>query len=120
MAEDILQTLFESYTGQKLAEKNELSTSGSNRRYFRLKGGNISVIGVVGTSFEENRAFITLSQHFKGKGLHVPTVLSVSEDGMSYIQEDLGDQILYQMVSQGRETGSYSSYECDLLCRTIE
>ncbi len=120
MADDILQILFETYTGQKLSEKTELSTSGSNRRYFRLKGGNISVIGVAGTSFEENRAFIGLSQHFKGKGLRVPTVLSVSEDGMFYIQEDLGDQVLYQMLSQGRETGSYSSYECDLLCRTIE
>jgi hypothetical protein len=43
MAEDILKELFESYTGQKLAERIELSTSGSNRQYFRLKGGNISV-----------------------------------------------------------------------------
>ena len=60
MADDILKDLFESYTGQQLAEKIELSTSGSNRRYFRLKGGNISVVGVLGTNFEENRAFIAL------------------------------------------------------------
>ena len=120
MAEDILKKLFESYTGQKLAEKSELSTSGSNRRYFRLKGGNISVVGVLGTNFEENRAFIALSKHFKEKRLHVPTVLAVAEDGMSYIQEDLGEKILYDQLAQGRESGTYSSYECDLLCRTIE
>ena len=120
MAEDILQQLFETYTGQKLSDRSELSTSGSNRRYFRLRGGNISVIGVIGTSFDENRAFIEMSRHFKEKNLRVPTVLSVSEDGMAYIQEDLGEKVLYDLISQGRETGVYSSYESNLLCRTIE
>lgn len=120
MAEDNLQILFESYTHQKLTERTEINSSGSNRRYFRLKGGDISIIGVIGTSFEENKAFITLSRHFKEKRLRVPKVLAVSDDGMCYIQEDLGDNILYKMISQGRESGSYSSYECNLLCRTIE
>ena len=120
MAEDNLQILFESYTHQKLTERTEINSSGSNRRYFRLKGGDISIIGVIGTSFEENKAFITLSRHFKEKRLRVPKVLAVSDDGMCYIQEDLGDSILYKMISQGRESGSYSSYECNLLCRTIE
>ena len=73
MAEDILQNLFESYTGQTLSGKTELPTSGSHRRYFRLKGGNISIIGVLGTSEAENRAFVALSRHFKEKGIRVPT-----------------------------------------------
>ena len=120
MAADQLQTLFEQYTGQPLSERTEMNSSGSNRRYFRLKGGNVSVVGVIGTSFEENRAFIELSRHFKDKGLHVPTVFAVSEDGMAYIQEDLGDKVLYNLVAQGRESGEYSSYECNLLCRAIE
>ena len=116
----MLRILFESYTHQTLAEKIEMKSSGSNRRYFRLKGGNVSVVGVVGTSFEENRAFIALTRHFRDRGLHVPQVFSVSDDGMCYIQEDLGDKVLYDLVAQGRESGSYSSYECNLLCRTIE
>ena len=68
MAEDTLKQLFESYSGQQLAERIELPTSGSHRRYFRLKGGNISIIGVLGTSLEENKAFVALSKHFKEKG----------------------------------------------------
>ena len=44
MADDILKELFESYTGQKLAEITELPASGSNRRYFRLKGGKVAVV----------------------------------------------------------------------------
>ena len=120
MAEDILQLLFESYSGSTLSEKTELPTSGSHRRYYRLKGGNISIIGVQGTDFDENNAFITLSRHFKEKGINVPTVLAVSEDGMCYIQEDLGDKMLFDQLSQGRESGRYNSYETNLLCRTIE
>ena len=117
---DKLKDLFESYTGQKVTETEEINSSGSNRRYFRLKGGNISVIGVVGTNVEENNAFVKLARHFIEKGIRVPKVLKVSEDGMRYIQEDLGDDQLYKLVSHGRESGEYSSYESMLLCRTIE
>ena len=120
MAENVLEKLFAEYTGQRLAEQIELPTSGSHRRYFRLKGGNISIVGVLGTSLEENRAFVALSRHFKEKGLNVPTVLAVSPDGMSYIQEDLGEKMLFDLISQGRDSGFYNSYESGLLCRTIE
>ena len=117
---DKLKDLFESYTGQKVTDTEEINSSGSNRRYFRLKGGNISVIGVVGTNVEENNAFVKLARHFIEKGIRVPKVLSVSEDEMRYIQEDLGDDQLYKLVSHGRESGEYSSYESMLLCRTME
>ena len=120
MAESILKPLFESYTGTALTEITELPASGSNRRYFRLKGGNISLIGAIGTNLQENHSFIYLARHFREKGLRVPAVLAVSEDGQAYIQEDLGDQVLFGMVAQGRESGFYSSVETDLLRRTIE
>lgn len=114
-----LDRLFERHTGRKAIEIKELASSGSNRRYFRLRGGNISVVGVIGTSRKENEAFIALSRHFRGKGIDVPAVLGVDDDGMAYIQEDLGDLSLYDAVSSGRETGTYSSEEEELLCRTI-
>ena len=120
MAESILKPLFESYTGTALTEITELPASGSNRRYFRLKGGNISLIGAIGTNLQENHSFIYLARHFREKGLRVPAVLAVSEYGQAYIQEDLGDQVLFGMVAQGRESGFYSSVETDLLRRTIE
>ena len=120
MSEQILKPLFESYTGQKLTEILELPASGSNRRYFRLKGDGISIIGAVGTNLQENHSFIYLANHFKEKGLRVPTVLAVSEDGSAYIQEDLGDQVLFGMVAQGRESGFYNNEEIALLKRAIE
>ena len=119
MSEQILRPLFESYTGQKLAEIMELPASGSNRRYFRLKSDGLSLIGAVGTNLQENHSFIYLARHFKEKGLRVPTVLAVSEDGSAYIQEDLGDQVLFGMVAQGRESGFYSPEETALLKSAI-
>ena len=117
---DILKTLFEKYTGRPVTEINELSSSGSNRRYFRIKGGNLSLIGVLGTSRDENKAFIELSRHFIDKLIKVPRVFAVSDDMMAYIQEDLGDNQLYKAVAHGRESGEYSSYERMLLCTTME
>ena len=108
MPENQLKPLFESYTGQSLSQLVELPSSGSNRRYFRLKGGNLSLIGVLGNNLEENRAFIYLSRHFREKGLRVPAVLAVSEDGFSYLQEELGEKGLFNLVSEGRESGIYS------------
>lgn len=115
-----LKDLFKKYTGNEVRESEELNSSGSNRRYFRLRSGEISLIGVIGTDYDENLAFCHLSSHFIEKGIKVPKVLAVAEDGMSYIQEDLGDDQLYQLVHTGRESGEYSSYEENLLCRTIE
>lgn len=117
---DQLKQLFKEYSGQDAGSIEELTSSGSNRRYFRIRGGDISIIGVIGTCIEENNAFISLADHFLEKGLKVPHVLSVSRDRLRYIQEDLGDDQLYRMVSRGRESGEYSSYECRLLCRAME
>ena len=118
--EEVLKQLFEKYTGQTATEITEMNSSGSNRRYFRIRGGRVSVVGVIGTNKDENNAFISLSKHFGEKGINVPKVLAVSTDGMSYIQEDLGDSVLYNEVSHGRESGEYSYYERDLLCKVVE
>ena len=54
-----------------------------------------SVIRVEGTNRDENRAFVYMARHFRALGLPVPEVYWVSEDEMSYTQEDLGDTILF-------------------------
>ena len=73
-----------------------LKQQGSNRVYTRETDENgRSVIRVVGTNRDENRAFIYMARHFHALGLPVPEVYWVSEDEMSYTQEDLGDTILF-------------------------
>lgn len=89
--------------------------SGSNRQYIR----EADCIRVIGTSREENHAFITLARHFERAGLNVPHVISVSEDEMEYTQEDLGDTLLFDYIRQGRETGIFSEEEKRMLAKTI-
>ena len=95
-----------------------MPASGSNRRYFRLKGVQ-SLIGVYGTSVEENEAFLYMAEHFKKKNLPVPQVLCVSEDKYFYLQEDLGDTLLFHAIEKGRVTNSFSEEEKELLRKTI-
>ena len=117
----ILSKLYQAHTGQNPAKITELPSSGSNRRYFRLSAsdGSDSIIGVIGTSIEENRAFIYMASHFGEKGLPVPTVLAVADDEMAYIQTDLGDSILFKEIEKGRLTRSFSSHEKELIAQTI-
>ena len=73
-----------------------LKQQGSNRIYTREADANgRSVIRVQGTNRDENRAFIYMARHFHALGLPVPELYSVSDDEMSYTQEDLGDTILF-------------------------
>ena len=76
-----------------------LKQQGSNRVYTRETDANgRSIIRVVGTNRDENRAFIYMARHFRALGLPVPEVYWVSEDEMSYTQEDLGDTLLFNRL----------------------
>ena len=114
-----LKDLFKKYTGKDCISCEEIPSSGSNRRYFRLKAKGVSIIGAKGTSKEENMAFIELAKHFKSIGLNVPQLYSFSKDKMYYIQEDLGDNTLFEALKSGREKGSYNLDEINLLKKTI-
>ena len=52
-----------------------------------------------------------MAAHFKSKGIPVPEVYSVSEDGMAYIQEDIGDDTLFKK-SKGEDS-------LQLLCKAV-
>lgn len=98
-----------------------LAGAGSNRAYYRLfdEEGN-SVVGLVGTSRDENHAFIYLSEHFTKRQLPVPQILAVSDDGLRYLQTDLGEVSLFDAIRGGREAGGrYNLDEQELLKRTI-
>lgn len=113
-----LHDLYKQFVGSAPSIIEELPSSGSNRRYFRLNGEK-SIIGVLGTCKEENEAFLYMSEHFHKKGLPVPKVYAVSDDTMAYIQEDLGDTLLFNAIEKGRKTSVFSDEEKSLLIKTI-
>lgn len=99
----------------------ELPGGGSNRQYYRMfSSDGSSVVGCVGTSRDENHAFIYLSRHFDSCQLSVPKVLAVSSDELRYIQTDLGTVSLFDAIRGGREAGGrYTLSEQRLLHATI-
>ena len=114
----VLKELYNRVVGVEPESVTEMPSSGSNRRYFRLAGER-TLIGVVGTCKEENEAFLYMDKHFRAKGLPVPEVYACSDDRMSYVQEDLGDTLLFNAIEKGRKTSVFSGEEKRLLAKTI-
>ncbi len=116
-----LTALYRQWAGCEPAAVEQLPGAGSNRCYYRfIAPSGRTTIGVVGTSDEENRTFIYLARHFADKGLPVPQVLAASDDGLRYLQTDLGHRSLFDALSEGRRAGGdYSDAERQLLRRTI-
>ena len=122
-----LRELYRQWSGVEPAHVEQLAGAGSNRVYYRLTAPADSalsipreVIGCVGTSRDENRAFIALSRHFSEKKLPVPEILAVSNDESRYLQTDLGSVSLFDAIRRGREAGGqYDETEIQLLETTI-
>ena len=113
--------LYTDWAGKAPASVSRLAGAGSNRQYYRLadQEGH-TVVGVVGTSRDENHAFVYLDRHFTRRKLPVPHVLAVSDDEMRYLQTDLGSTSLFDAIKGGREAGGrYNLSEKQLLVRTI-
>ncbi|MBQ6653077.1 MAG: phosphotransferase, partial [Prevotella sp.] len=117
---DLLR-LFRAWHGSDAAVVERLAGAGSNRMYVRLTADSSqTVVGVEGTCVEENAAFVYLSRHFAGHGLPVPQVLAVSDDGLCYLQQDLGSTSLFDAIAEGRRAGGrYNERERQLLLKTI-
>lgn len=98
----ILHDLFREAFGSDCAECRRLPGAGGDRVYYRMKAlhDNFSVLGVAGDSKRDCEAYIALSRVFFLHGINVPEVLAVSQDGMHYIVQDLGDRQLFSLISK--------------------
>ncbi len=119
MVTEVLKDLYRTFVGRPADEIQELPSSGSNRRYFRLTGPK-SIVGVSGTSKDENEAFLYMAAHFRQKGLPVPEVYCTSEDKNFYLQEDLGNTLLFDAIEKGRKSSVFDENEKMLLHKTIQ
>ncbi len=116
-----LLKLYKQWSGQEPAQTEQLPVAGSNRVYYRLTAPDgTTVVGVIGTSRDENHAFVYLCRHFTKRQLPVPQLLAVSDDELRYLQTDLGSVSLFDAIRGGREAGGrYTLKEQELLKRTI-
>ena len=115
---EALKQLFHQYTGREAEICQQLTPAGSPRRYYRLSTSDHSLIGAVGTSPQENEAFFAIAHQMRRQGLPAPEVYAVSDDRMRYLQEDLGDTSLFDLLSETQRRGGYDESDMELL-RTV-
>lgn len=113
---DRLESLFEKRYGVRPTAVYPMTGSASARKYFKMVAGEQECMGVIGTDADENRTFIYLADHFKAQGINVPQVYDVSDDHIAYIQENLGDDVLFDMFVKARRTGVGLESAEDMLC----
>lgn len=113
--------LYKNWSGAEPKSVEKIPGAGSNREYYRFYDAEgKSVIGVVGTSRDEDHAFIYLAKHFTKRQLPVPEILAVSDDETRYLQTDLGNKSLFDAIEGGRVAGGrYNLAEKELLRKTI-
>ncbi len=96
--EQLLKDLFTDWSGAEAESVTALPQAGSNRRYFRLRGGGKQAVGTYGSDLRENRAFVAIARAATRNGAPVPQVYAVAGDGLHYLQEDIGDVSLYSLL----------------------
>src|SRR5271165_573679 len=101
---DVLKQLFERYFHSPAEHIKPLQgeLGGSGRRIFRLSNAKASAIGVLYGVREENVAFLEFSKHFRKHGLPVPQIYGEDLEQGAYLEEDLGDTTLFQLLAKNR------------------
>jgi aminoglycoside/choline kinase family phosphotransferase len=104
---------FESWKPETVIDEiKQLPQAGSDRQYFRVRTQQRSYIVTYNNNIPENSAFLDFSKHFHSKQLAVPEIFHSSPDKSFYIQSDLGDTSLFDIVqSQGYTDRTFELYQ---------
>jgi len=94
-----LSELFKTWSGEYPDHISPLPVSGSERHYSRLKRHAKAVIGTYNEDILENEAFFHLTKVFIDARLNVPEIYAIDRAGTSYLQEDLGNMTLFDLVN---------------------
>lgn len=102
-----VKLMFKERFGVTPESETLLAGAGSGRRYVRLSApssdgmGEVSAVATYGNNAGENRSFVSLSRAFRSGGVNVPEVYDVSDDGLCYLQSDLGNVSLLDVIKSG-------------------
>ncbi len=101
---DVIQEVrhfFEHWAKQPARELFTLKQAGSNRQYFRAVTASGSfIITYNPNNVQENNAFIAFAKHFYEKRLAVPEILYTDSEKKKYVQTDLGDLALFDIIKK--------------------
>jgi aminoglycoside/choline kinase family phosphotransferase len=96
----------------EVQEVKQLAQAGSDRQYFRVQTAQRSYIVTYNNNIPENSAFFEFTRHFQSKQLAVPEIYHISTDKCFYIQSDLGDTSLFNIIqSEGYTDRTFELYQ---------
>lgn len=117
---DIISEGYKEVFGSSATEVSPLPRSGSDRRYYRIKEYNRSVIGAYNENHEENEAFVGFSRHFRNLSLPVPEVYGYIPGRYVYYQQDLGDDNLYTWLHRKNRISPFDNETKDLYRKILK
>jgi aminoglycoside/choline kinase family phosphotransferase len=102
---DVLKNLFEKHFHAAVERVQPLQgqLGASGRKIVRLANEEHSAIGILYGVREENVAFLEFSRHFRKHGLPVPEIYVEDLSHDAYLEEDLGDTTLFELLSTHRD-----------------
>ncbi len=117
---DIVSAGYTELFGDSDIKISALPQSCSDRKYFRIKTGNKTVIGAYNQNPEENEAFIGFTKHFISKGLPVPEIFGYLPEKFVYYLQDLGDINMFTWLQQKHNSTGFDSEAEDLYKKILE
>jgi aminoglycoside/choline kinase family phosphotransferase len=108
--EQLLSRFFKQLTGAAPTTITELRPHASERRIFRLVSGHTSIIGALNPIRRENDSFVNFARFFFSRGLPVPEIYLYEPDYNLILERDLGDQTLFDRLSEERSKSSGSQF----------
>jgi aminoglycoside/choline kinase family phosphotransferase len=104
MSMDVLKKLFQRHFQSAPTRIQPLQgeLGGSGRKIIRLADERVSAVGILYGGHEENVAFLEFTKHFRRHCLPVPEIYAEDLAHGAYLEEDLGDTSLFEILSQNR------------------
>ncbi len=101
---DVLNGLYEQHFRRPATRVVQLQgeLGGSGRKIVRLSDGQQSAIGILHDVREENAAFLAFTRHFLKHQLPVPEIYGEDLDRGAYLEQDLGNTTLFDLLSSNR------------------
>ena len=94
-----IEDFFRTWKSEGAIEIDTLRQSGSNRQYLRVRHEGRGYIATYNPqNIAENNAFIEFTRHFQSKQLPVPEILHNDLEKTMYLQTDLGDVSLFEIM----------------------
>ena len=117
---DIVSDLYTKTFQSKPKEIKQLPPSGSPRLYFRIEDSGRTVIGTYNENTRENEAFTYISKHLKNKNIPVPKILAENLEKHCYLQEDLGENTLYEYLQKTKSLPDFENRRKQLYKKVLE